>query len=65
MKPYTKEINDGTVGQILLFFYTRVCKVIWARLFVTWACVAQWIKELTRNPKVVGSNPAVTNMLCS
>ena len=29
------------------------------------ACVAQWIKELTRNPKVVGSNPALTNMLCS
>ena len=22
-----------------------------------WACVAQWRKELTRNPKVVGSNP--------
>ena len=22
-----------------------------------WECVAQWINELTRNPKVAGSNP--------
>ena len=30
-----------------------------------WACVAQWIKQLTRDPKVAGSSPAVSNMLCS
>ena len=31
----------------------------------TYACVAQWIKPLTCDPKVAGSSPAVTNMLCS